>query len=148
MSSIYINNKEFSALIIEALQEGKSVRVTAVGWSMWPLINSYKDQLTIAPVEGSLKKGDILLALYGDGILVHRVERIRGNVLLLRGDGNSKQREEVSVESIKGRLLSVRKPNGRIWDSESMPWKLIERFWPSNRYLRAVFVRIHRFFCR
>ena len=63
------------------------VTICLEGESMRPLIRKGRDPVTIVPVRGELKKGDVVLFTLGDGrYVVHRVWRLREGLVRTLGD--------------------------------------------------------------
>ena len=63
------------------------VTIYLEGESMRPLIRKGRDPVTIVPVRGELKKGDVVLFTLGDGrYVVHRVWRLREGLVRTLGD--------------------------------------------------------------
>lgn len=63
------------------------VTICLEGESMRPLIRKGRDPVTIVPVRGELKKGDVVLFTLGDGrYVVHRVWRLREGLARTLGD--------------------------------------------------------------
>lgn len=63
------------------------VTICLEGESMRPLIRKGRDPVTIVPVRGEMKKGDVVLFTLGDGrYVVHRVWRLREGLVRTLGD--------------------------------------------------------------
>ena len=63
------------------------VTICLEGESMRPLIRKGRDPVTIVPVRGEMKKGDVVLFTLGDGrYVVHRVWRLREGLARTLGD--------------------------------------------------------------
>lgn len=61
--------------LILPLQQGKTVTAKPKGNSMVPLINS-GDEVTIVPISGPMKKGDIVLAKVEGKLYLHKISAI------------------------------------------------------------------------
>lgn len=69
-----VNLSELYPLIQEVLQSGGTFTLTITGSSMYPFILGGRDQVTLSPVPGRLKKNDLPLYRRTDGAFVlHRI---------------------------------------------------------------------------
>lgn len=73
---------------VERLLHEAGFLVHAVkGVSMMPLLDQNKDAVHLVPIEGALKKNDIVLFRRADSTLVlHRIIKVRKDGYLIRGD--------------------------------------------------------------
>ncbi len=108
------------------LRDGKTVRFTPRGTSMRPFIEGGQDSVEVAPIDGPIRQGDIVLAHWGDDYILHRVYRIVAlaeRPYVLMGDGNLSQQEFCSRADIVGQVTQIlsssgkKKPltRGRVW---------------------------------
>ena len=102
----------------EVLEQGKSVRFKANGWSMRPLIQN-GDLLTARPIDGrSACIGDIVFYTTArDSVVVHRMIGRRRNsgrtIVLVKGDACCGSPDRIAPENILGRVISIER-RGRI----------------------------------
>lgn len=66
-------------------KEGYFVSTTS-GVSMFPMLRDRKDTVVIYPVNGCLKKYDVLLYKRENNYVLHRVVKVLENGYLIRGD--------------------------------------------------------------
>lgn len=128
------------AVTEEALLRGDTVRLTVTGNSMYPLLHSRRDTVTLSPA-GKIKKYDITFHKRQDGrYILHRVLKIqKDGTYLIAGDNELKTEPPVMREQIFGvvteftRWGETKKPKGlwywlyvRIWHL-LMPyrWKIV-----------------------
>lgn len=137
-----IANGIYFAQAIAFLQEGKKVAITVKGTSMLPFLRD-GDKVMLKSVENmNLKRGDIVLARYGPGFILHRIVRKEDDRIVLEGDGNWNQTEEVLRSDICGIAESLLKPTGekKLTTSRSLSvWKFWLKFRPVRRYIIAVY---------
>ena len=139
MSAIRIDNELFFAEVAAQLAEGKRVRMRARGNSMLPMIRHEQDSVTLQAVsDDSFRRGSLLLVRLPQGhYVLHRLVRVEGDELLLRGDGNLDLTERCSrsdvmaeaVEVLRGKR-TIRKGDARWWGY----WRL----WPRQPLMRRV----------
>lgn len=130
------------------IAEGKTVSITAKGYSMNPFIVHMRDQVVIGPWEDAqIKKGAVILARDINGTyLLHRIVERKGNRLTLMGDGNIGMKETVHTDKVIGLMLGVIK-KGRTYSVKSLRWRLYSWFWkmltPVRRYPLGLWRRLH-----
>lgn len=131
MKSLQISNHEFFALAKEMLQQGKSVDIRVKGNSMRPFLFD-GETVTVAPIlpDSVLSEGLIILTDTSfHKVMMHRICRIEGDIITMRGDGNLIQRESVHRSQIfgivetftrKGRTISpyspIRRVSAQLWN--------------------------------
>jgi signal peptidase I len=94
------------------LSEGKTIRIRAHGYSMYPSIRP-GSQVLIEPVrfKGPPVKGEIIAIVKNDGLIIHRLIKIisRNNISLYiaRGDSNAFADDPVKLDKIAGRVVGA-----------------------------------------
>jgi len=86
--SVFVSMSEFSPLINELILMGKDVKFLIVGNSMYPILrNNFDSVLLSKPKEELIKKYAVILYKRESGQhVVHRIMKVRGDVLYLCGD--------------------------------------------------------------
>ena len=127
------------------LLEGRSVRLQAKGWSMLPMIWNERDTLVLAPIsQEQLKVGMIVFAQTGSGrYIIHRIARIVGTRIELRGDGNPYQEEYVHPQTVFGELVEVQQKN-RCLKQGDWRWRAYALLWPKNGNIRRILLFFYR----
>ena len=149
MSTIIKEQAVMISEISRLISEGKTVSITAKGYSMNPFIMHLRDQITLGPWNDSqIKKGAVVLAKDSRGaFVIHRITKREGDKLTLMGDGNIGISETASVDNVIGLMYGVTK-KGRTYSVESLRWRLYSWFWrlmtPMRRYPLALWRRTHR----
>ena len=128
------------AVTEEALLRGDTVRLTVTGNSMYPMLHTRRDTVTLSPAK-KIKKYDITFHKRQDGrYILHRVLKVKKDgTYLIAGDNELKTEPPVKREQIFGvvteytRWGKAKKPKGlgywlyvRIWHL-LMPfrWKIV-----------------------
>ena len=75
------------SLIRETLGLGRSLWLDASGDSMYPVLRG-GNRVLLAPRERAPRAGDIVLARFGQRLVLHRVSRVVGSNVILRGDAS------------------------------------------------------------
>ena len=87
-SEIQFANAEFLPEVVKMLNEGHTVTLRLRGYSMRPFLENDRDKaLLVKPT--TIKVGDPVLAeITPRHFVLHRIDRIEGDNVTLRGDGN------------------------------------------------------------
>lgn len=148
MSIIVKDQATIMSEIAKLISEGRTVTITAKGYSMNPFIVHMKDEITLGPLnDDMIKKGAVVLVKDNRGVFVlHRIIRRDGDQIRLMGDGNIGIIETASIKNILGLLTSVTK-KGRTYKTDGLIWRLYSWFWqlitPIKRYPLALWRRLH-----
>ena len=143
--------KDQSTMISEIsklISEGRTVTITAKGYSMNPFIVHMKDQLSLGPWEDEMiRKGAVVLVKDNRGAFVlHRIISRNGDQIRLMGDGNIGIIETASTTNIIGLMTCVTK-KGRTYKTDGLTWRLYSWFWllitPIKRYPLGLWRRLH-----
>lgn len=151
MNQITISNDILIPEVARNVAEGHTVTLPLKGNSMRPFLEDGRDKALLTMV-GDIQVGDPVIAQTTDGrYVLHRIIRIDGDEITLRGDGNLGiehcLRENVLCSVLgfyrKGRK-TLDRCDGRKWRTYSWLWM---RLYPIRRYLLAAYRRIWiRFF--
>jgi len=129
--------------IVRLLDEGHTVTLRLKGYSMRPFLEDGRDKALLVKAIGP-KVGDAVLAEVGEKhYVLHRIIRIEGNKVTLRGDGNLNT-ETCRISDVKGFCLGfyrkgrdkMDKTNGWKWRAYSWLWT---HLYPVRRYLLAFY---------
>ena len=145
METRVIQNNVFFQEIASRIAEGERVRMRAKGNSMLPFIRDGKDEVVLEkPNKQSFQKGRLLLVQLADKrYVLHRVEKIENNTIILRGDGNLSILETCTVDDVIAEAIAVMR-GGKEIEVGSFKWKLYRYLWPGNHFLRRVGLGVYR----
>lgn len=121
------------------IDEGRTVTFRVRGRSMRPMIEGDRDSVVLVPCTGEVKKDDIILAeVSPQRYVLHRIIKVEGDTLTMRGDGNLVGTETFRRSDVIGRAEAfIRK--GKRLNMDSRRWKVYSFFWtrllPLRRYL-------------
>ena len=110
MSKLLTNHAMVKDLGLTLLSEGKTIRIKAHGFSMYPCIKP-GSLLLIEPIniKGFPLQGEIIAIKRENGLVVHRISRIitkNGIILYIaRGDSNAYPDNPVKIDKIAGRIV-------------------------------------------
>jgi signal peptidase I len=104
------NNKIVKDIGLTLLAEGKTIRIKAHGYSMYPCIKP-GSMLLIEPLnnKGILRPGEIIAIKREAGLIVHRLSKIISrngeSLFIARGDSNAYADNPVKISRIAGRVV-------------------------------------------
>jgi signal peptidase I len=110
MNKIIINRNFVKDIGLTLLAEGKTIRIKAHGYSMYPCIKP-GSMILIEPlnVKGLPVAGEIVAIRRDEGLIVHRLSRIINDkgvkTYIARGDSNAFADDPVKIDKIAGRIV-------------------------------------------
>lgn len=127
------------------LAEGRQVVIMTKGASMLPFIRGSEDSVVLEKKE-SVSRGDIVLAEVFDGrYVLHRVIAVNGEDVRLKGDGNLAGTERCRVSDIRGTVVGIQHPSGKLSDPRSPSELARWRRWRGiPRLLRRIILALDR----
>ena len=132
-----IPNDIFFNWIENEISNGNSVQIRVKGNSMFPLLRNGNDIVILSPCNTSkLKPMDTILFRYKGKHLMHRIYRINGNTIYLRGDGAFEAKETCKFTDVVGKVESIIRPDGRTISADSWKWKIPSCLWNSIGVVR------------
>ena len=112
------------------------VTIPLEGDSMRPLIRRGRDPVTIVPISGELKKGDVVLFTLGDGrYVVHRIWKCRDDLVQTLGDNCASPEPWFPRKQVLGRAVRVDR-DGRSIQLDTHWSRALGRAWLALRPLR------------
>ena len=130
------------------IDEGHTATFLVRGWSMRPFLEHERDNVLLAPVRDDepVRRGDVVLAEIATKVYVlHRVVRVDGDRLTLRGDGNAYGEEHCLRSNVIGRAVGFfrkgREEADKVTDAK---WRIYSALWPSNSFLRRCLLFLFR----
>lgn len=135
-------------VIRKSLSEGKPVRFSSTGSSMVPFIYN-GDDIELMPINEELKRCDIiLLEKDTNKYVLHRITKIDGGKIFLRGDAQSKAEGPFDIQNAIG-IAGVSFRKGRRRNHTRGFWKFAGKVWvgffPIPLFEYSVYKFIRRF---
>lgn len=132
--------KEVRALIAE----GRDVTLRVRGVSMRPFLEDRRDKIVLTGLHRAPIVGDAVLAEIAPGKYVyHRIVRIDGDKVTLRGDGNVYGTEQCRMKDVAAATKQlIRK--GRGYSPDGRAWRCYSALWPEWPLARRVLLKIYR----
>ena len=117
--------EELAKLLSLQMESGGLARLVVTGSSMYPTLRHRKDAVFLRPVEGTLKRGDLILYRRANGqFVLHRiVTRPKNGAFICSGD-NQWEKEAVDATQViavvdgfvrKGKIYQENHAGYRLW---------------------------------
>lgn len=114
------------------------------GYSMYPLIRSGKDAVTVVRCNADgLRRGDIILfrsRAYDLNFVLHRIYRIEGEKVQTLGDGNLKPDPWINREQICAKAVRIQRGELCIMPQKT-GWRILARIWMRGYRFRRLPIR-------
>lgn len=148
MKNLIIPNEIFIPQIKELIDEGMTTTFRVRGYSMRLFLEDRRDKVLLAPCTEAPRRGDVILAeVSPKRYVLHRVIKVDGTHLTLKGDGNVFGTEECDVNDIIGIAKGFYRKGRSVPDlTTGTKWKVYSFLWlrltPLRRLILAFYRRI------
>lgn len=106
-------NEILLGLVEEFIKEGKSVDFRVKGFSMRPFLRNNLDIVTFAGIKAKdLRVGMVVLFHHKGTVILHRIRKIEGDRLIIKGDGNYRVTEIARSQDVIAYVCEVKKGGG------------------------------------
>ena len=143
---VRVNNDIFLSKVRDMLRSGEHQRVTFVvrGNSMNPFLVCGRDKVVLIPPQqptiGQVVLAEIKPKIYA----LHRIIKIDGDIITMRGDGNLLSKKEVfRAENIVGTAEAFIRKERRV-ETSSREWRLYSAIWYLLRPIRRLILSFYR----
>ncbi|MBQ8526337.1 MAG: S24 family peptidase [Clostridia bacterium] len=143
----FYSMRELAPVIEQTVADGRRVKFTVTGNSMFPLFADRRDQVTVEKA-ADIRKYDIVLHLRDDGhYILHRVISVKNGVLTIAGDNETCKEHNVSPNQVIARVTSFDR-KGRECSLNSFWYKLYCRVWlmifPARHMVLRILLSVRR----
>lgn len=130
----------------ESLNEGKSIKITVVGNSMYPFLRNKIDSVELYREEYiNIKINDIVVARKGTKYILHRVYKKNNDSFVMLGDGNFTTDGIYSKDDLICKASAIYRKDKRI-SCSSFSFKLLSILWkmlrPFRKYIFKAYYKI------
>jgi hypothetical protein len=139
IKTIQMRNDVLLPFVVEQLNAGHTATLPLRGRSMRPFLEDGRDKALLKAIDNP-QVGDAVLAEIRKGhFVLHRIIRIEGTNVTLRGDGNLSE-EYCTLNDIRAKAIGFYRNGRNTLDStESRKWCIYSWWWtrlfPIRRYL-------------
>lgn len=135
------DNDILMPIVLESVNSGKDARIKISGFSMYPLVESWRDGVLLTKA-GKIKKGDVPLIQREDGkYVLHRVIKIKNGMFALRGDYEQKIEYPVSPECVVAVAKGFYR-NEKYIPCDSFWYKIYKVFWMNTALIRPIMLKL------
>lgn len=139
-------NAELLPEIIKLLEEGHNVALQLRGISMRPFLEDMRDKALLTRAKDPQVGDPVLAEISPKRYVLHRIIRIDGSQVTLRGDGNLNT-ETCQLGDVRASVIGFyRKGRKQMDKTDGWKWKLYSAIWtrlfPIRRYLLAIYRRV------
>ena len=141
---VELPNEQFLKEVRTLIAEGHDVTLRVRGVSMRPFLEDRRDKIVLTCLHRKPIVGDAVLAEIAPGKYVyHRIVKIDGDKVTLRGDGNVYGTEQCRMEDVAAATRRlIRK--GREYSPEGRAWRCYSKLWPEWPLARRVLLKMYR----
>lgn len=120
---------DLAPLITECIKSGQKIKMQVTGTSMFPLLHDRKDTVELTAVSGKLRKYDIVLHRRTNGkYIMHRIIKVKGDVLTIAGDFETEKEYPVYTEQVMAKVCSFWR-NGKHFYCDGLFFKAYSFLW-------------------
>ncbi|MBP3756633.1 MAG: S24/S26 family peptidase [Prevotella sp.] len=132
--------------IVKLLDEGHTVTLRLRGYSMRPFLEDGRDKALLTKAQNPRVGDPVLAEVAPRHFVLHRIIRINGEDVTLRGDGNLGT-EECKLTDVRGAVIGFyRKGREKLERTDGLKWRCYSWLWtrlfPIRRYLLAFYRRV------
>lgn len=144
-----IPTEELAEAMLELLREGYEVQVLVSGSSMSPFLADCRDSVTVSPLSGRLRRGDIVFYKRLSGMIVmHRIIGIDSSGrLTMCGDAQLEKEYPVLPAQVFGVVKKAERKGRRI-NQRHLIWWLFRCPWRWFRFARRRFITFYMHFLK
>jgi len=112
-NAVRMDNSSFFDMMKPYLNDGYTVKMVPAGNSMLPTIHHNEDVVFLKKTQ-EVKTGDIILAeIEKDHYVMHRVLKMEGAILTLKGD-NNQGTEKTRTADVVGKVVGIKKGEAKV----------------------------------
>ena len=142
-----VSIRHLGPLLDELIKDGKRVRLTVSGSSMFPFIRN-GDVVEIEGLNSKIRVGDVLLVRKNDETYVlHRVVKVEKDKFFLRGDYSSCLEGPFREDYVVGRAV-IRFSGGRVYNLSRGWYRLAGVVWARTFPINIYVIRLLGFLRR
>lgn len=142
---VQFENARFLPEVVNFLNEGKTITLSLRGFSMRPFLEDNRDKALLKKAENPQVGEPVLAEIAPKHFVLHRIIKIEGDKVTLRGDGNLAN-EYCTLQDVKAQVIGFyRKGRKKLDLITGWKWRWYSKIWmglyPYRRYLLAIYRR-------
>lgn len=125
-----VKSENIFPVIKEMLDEGKSIRITVTGMSMYPFLRENIDSVELSKANiSNICRGDIVMILTHSNVYVmHRVIKVEESCFYMVGDAQEEIEGPLRYDQIFAKVTSIWRKDKKI-DVSNVWWKFFSGLW-------------------
>jgi len=139
-----IHTDAWMPIYLKGLEDGKKVKLTPFGFSMYPVLVGGRDSLILHKIDRDLRRGDICLYRRDNGIYVtHSVHHVDKMGIYLLGESQTVIEGPLSMDH----MLAVAEGfirKGKLYSCSNANYKFWHEIWMVLRPFRPLLIKIYR----
>ncbi len=133
-----VKNSDLFADVEDIVSGGGRIQLRVKGGSMRPFLRDGRDIACLAPVDkAGLRPGMVVLFRHHNNHILHRIRRIDGNRLTIKGDGNYRVTEISTRDNVAAQVERIRR-NEKDIRYRSSRWRLLTAYSLWKKFLRTL----------
>lgn len=143
-NTVELPNEIFLGEVKRLIADGHDATLRVRGISMRPFLEDRRDKIVLTCPTRTPQVGDAVLAEIAPGKYVyHRIIRIEGDKVTLKGDGNVRGTEQCHISHIVGATKHLIRKD-KTYSPDGRRWRYYSALWPKWPFARRVLLAIHR----
>ena len=140
---VHVSVDDMMAIVEEVIREGKSVKLSPTGKSMLPLLREKRDSVLLSPINGDIKKYDIVLyKRENGGYVLHRVIKCADSYTLI-GDNQFYAEDGIAKEQMIAVVREIYREKRSV-SVDSFLYRVYSRIWIYSAPVRRFMLRVRR----
>ena len=129
IKTIQMRNDVLLPFVVEQLQAGHTVTLPLRGRSMRPFLEDGRDKALLKAIDHPQVNDAVLAEITKGHFVLHRIIKIDGQQVTLRGDGNLNV-EHCMLDDIRAKAIGFyRKGRNKLDSTESRKWRIYSWWW-------------------
>ena len=142
---VQFENARFLPEVVNFLNEGKTITLSLRGFSMRPFLEDNRDKALLKKAENPQVGEPVLAEIAPKHYVLHRIIKIDGEKVTLRGDGNLAN-EYCTLADVKAQVIGFYRKGRKKMDlTTGLKWRMYSWIWtrlyPYRRYLLGFYRR-------
>lgn len=139
-SNVVVNLNELATLVKRQTEQGQSVWLTVSGNSMYPLFISGRDEVCLAKRK-KYKRNDIVFYNNNGDWMLHRIIKIKGDVVACKGDNVRAFEPPVKLNDIVAKVVKFKR-KGKVYSTKGLKYKTFCVFWLKLKFSRPLLIKL------
>lgn len=138
----FIRADEWIPVMLEMLKQGKRMRISPHGYSMYPFLRSDQDEVILSCITKPLKRGDVVLYRRDNALYVlHRIHHIDQQGYYMVGDSQSEIEGPLREDQLLAIMVAFIRGNKTTYVT-SRRYRIMACVWLNIRVVRRPIIAV------